>query len=205
MTTKLKGLSRSHDLGSPLRKHCEHGYRRWVQPSRDAQIVAVCPVCPPMNIYVASSWRNNLQAAAVVHTLRAAGAEVYGFKNPSNATEFKWADVDLVPWMGTQDNQRTPMPYEGVVEVDKYLDSLEHPRAEEGFASDFAAMQAADIMVLVLPCGRSAHLKLGWAVGAGKRTAVLLDDPVGPELMYKMVDYLATDLMDLLGWLGVED
>ena len=27
-----------------------------------------------------------------------------------------------------------------------------------------------DTFVLVLPCGRSAHLELGWAVGQGKRT-----------------------------------
>lgn len=53
--------------------------------------------------------------------------------------------------------------------------------------------------------GRSAHLELGWAVGQGKKTAVLLDDPVTPELMYKMVDYLAPNVHDLLGWLGVED
>ncbi len=67
-------------------------------------------------------------------------------------------------------------------------------------------MEKADTFVLVLPCGRSAHLELGWAVGAGKRTAILLDGPfVQPELMYKMVDHIAPDLHDLLGWLGVED
>ena len=41
--------------------------------------------------------------------------------------------------------------------------------------------------------------------GAGKRTAILLEDPVEPELMYRCADYLATSLFDLLGWLGVED
>ncbi len=71
-------------------------------------------------------------------------------------------------------------------------------------------MQRADTFVLVLPCGRSAHLELGWAVGAEKRTAILLDpDPktntVTPELMYKMVDHIALDALDLLDWLGVED
>jgi len=90
-------------------------------------------------------------------------------------------------------------------EVDKYLRMIEHPRALEGFAADFAAMEQADTFVLVLPCGKSAHLELGWAVGAGKRTAILLEDPVEPELMYKMCDYLAPTLINLLGWLGVED
>jgi hypothetical protein len=90
-------------------------------------------------------------------------------------------------------------------EVDEYLRMIAHERAEEGFAADFGAMQRADTFVLVLPCGKSAHLELGWAVGAGKRTAILLEDPCEPELMYKMVDHLAPSLFDLLGWLGVED
>lgn len=43
-------------------------------------------------------------------------------------------------------------------------------------------------------------------MGQRVRTAILLDGPiVVPELMYKMVDYLAPSLFDLLGWLGVED
>jgi hypothetical protein len=87
---------------------------------------------------------------------------------------------------------------------------LEHPRSIEGFDSDFDAMKRADTFVLVLPCGRSAHLELGWAVGAGKRTAILLDpdldtNTVTPELMYKMVDFIAPSVFDLLDWLGVED
>jgi hypothetical protein len=62
---------------------------------------------------------------------------------------------------------------------------IEHPRAIEGYDADFAAMEKADTFVMVLPCGKSAHLELGWAIGAGKRTAILLEDPVEPELMYR--------------------
>ena len=142
-------------------------------------------------IYVASSWRNTFQQMAV-HTLRAASFEVYDFQNPPNKAGFGWEQAAL-PTGGADCPQ-------GV-----YLTALEHPRAIEGFNTDFDAMKWADTFVLVLPCGRSAHLELGWAVGAGKRTAVLLDDPCTPELMYRMVDHLAVDLMDLLGWLGVRD
>lgn len=86
-----------------------------------------------------------------------------------------------------------------------YLRMLDHPRSREGFQSDFDAMQRADTFVMVLPCGKSAHLELGWAIGAGKRTAILLEDPVEPELMYLCADYLATSVVDLLGWMGVQD
>jgi hypothetical protein len=149
-------------------------------------------------VYVASSWRNLMQDA-VCHTLTAAGIDHYDFKNPPNGTGFGWKEV-----MPSFDINAQLVPQ------DEYLTGLEHPRSIEGFESDFLAMQKADTFVLVLPCGRSAHLELGWAVGAGKRTAILLDGTlndgmVTPELMYKMVDYIAPSLFDLLGWLGVED
>lgn len=143
------------------------------------------------SIYVASSWRNMLQDG-VIHVLRAANFDVYDFKNPPNGAGFDWKQVALPPYA------------EDVAQAD-YLRALNHPRAIEGFNADFDAMKNADVFVLVLPCGRSAHLELGWAVGAGKQTAVLLDDPCTPELMYQMVDFLAPNVFDLLGWLGVKD
>jgi len=148
----------------------------------------------PGYVYVASSWRCRMQQA-VVATLKVAGIDHYDFRNPPNGSGFGWKEV--MPSFDI-DNQ--------LVYEDEYLRGLEHPRAKEGFAADFTAMEKADTVVLVLPCGRSAHLELGWAVGAGKRTAILLDGPmVQPELMYKMVDHVSPNLHDLLGWLGVED
>lgn len=150
-----------------------------------------------MSVYVASSWRNPIQPA-VVATLRCAAKqypelEPYDFRNPAPGDNgFRWMDVGLATG-------------NDVADPDEYLDALSHPRAVEGFASDKAAMEAADTFVLVLPCGRSAHLELGWAIGAGKRTVILLDDPVTPELMYKLADGIVTSVFDLLGWLGVKD
>ena len=88
----------------------------------------------------------------------------------------------------------------------EYLQAIQHPRAIEGFDADMDALRDADIVVLVLPCGKSAHLELGWAVGAGKRTCVYVpEETLTPELMYRMVDHIAPDMMDLLAWLGVQD
>lgn len=145
-------------------------------------------------VYVASSWRCDMHPA-VVAALRAAGIGHYDFRNPAGRTGFSWKDVGGSP-LGPENERES---------VNRYLEMLEHPAAIVGFESDLAAMRRADTFVLVLPCGRSAHLELGWAVGQGKRTAILLEDPTVPELMYRMVDYLATSLVDLLGWLGVED
>jgi hypothetical protein len=145
----------------------------------------------PGYVYLASSWRNPIYPG-VVAAVNAAGIDHYDFRNPPNGAGFGWEEVGGRP--GTE-----PVP------ADVYAKMIEHPRALEGFAADFAALERADAVVLVLPCGKSAHLELGWAVGAGKRTAILLEDPMQPELMYRAVDHLAPSLLDLLGWLGVED
>lgn len=125
-----------------------------------------------VKIYVASSWRNPRQPA-VVEALRAAGHEVYDFRNPMPGnTGFGWRQCD----------PRPPSEWS----VDDYRRVLETPRAQEGFALDMDALRSSDACVLVLPCGRSAHLELGWAVGAGKRTLVLCEKLDEPELMYLM-------------------
>lgn len=141
-------------------------------------------------IYVASSWRNDFQPA-VVTTLKTAGFEVYDFRNPAPGDNgFAWSSLDT-DWLNWS--------------PENYVKLLDDPIAVDGFDKDMAAMEWADTFVLVLPCGRSAHLELGWAVGQGKQTAILLDETFEPELMYRMVDHIATSLLDLLGWLGVDD
>lgn len=154
---------------------------------------------PVRTIYVASSWRNQLQPT-VIESLRSQGHRVYDFKHPTNngARGFHWDDVSLAlsnpvdgdPWVAN------------VADAADYVTVLDHPVAVDGFERDFAAMLSADTCVLVLPCGRSAHLELGWAVGAGKRTAILLDDPCTPELMYRLVDKIVTSLDELIDWLA---
>lgn len=141
-----------------------------------------------MNIYVASSWRNNGQPY-VVSALRAIGHTVYDFKNPKSGDNgFHWSEIDP-NW-----KQWTP---------EKFSTSLEHPLALAGFSSDMDALRACDACVLVLPCGRSAHLELGWAIGAGKTSFILLDDPLSePELMYRMADYICINLDELVQMVG---
>lgn len=145
-------------------------------------------------VYVASSWRNELQPE-VVSALRHAGHEVYDFKNPREGDHgFHWTDVGMPSYDRATNS---------VVPVGEYLVGIEHPIALAGFQSDFDAMRWADTCVLVLPCGRSAHLELGWFVGQGCPTAILLDGPeVVPELMYRMVDRLACSTLEVVDWVS---
>jgi len=130
-------------------------------------------------IYVASSWRNSMQPE-VVRALQLDGHLVYDFKNPRPGDNgFHWSEIspDWKTWTAEQ-----------------YRSALDHPIAKSGFSSDFNAMKCADAFVLVLPCGRSAHLELGWAVGAGKQTLILTRDGEEPELMAKMCDHICVSL-----------
>lgn len=142
---------------------------------------------PGRRIYLASSWRNPHQPG-LVELLRAAGHEVYDFRNPRPGdTGFAWSSIDP-DWLAWH-----PRPFR---------DALGHPVAASGFKSDFDAMEWADTFVLALPCGRSAHLEAGWAIGAGKPTAILLhEDKFEPELMYLMADLIAVDEGEVIEWL----
>ena len=73
-----------------------------------------------------------------------------------------------------------------------------HPLAERQFAADLVALQQADICVLVIPCGRSAHTEVGWMAGKGKRVIVYIPEMVEPELMYKLFEDVVGNLDDLV-------
>jgi len=134
-------------------------------------------------IYVASSWRNPDQPA-IVETLRGDGHEVYDFRNPPGRTGFSWHQIDPTIPVGPADLK---LPAQHIVAM------LDHPASVAGFASDMGALRWCDTCLLVLPCGRSAHLEAGWAAGTGKFTVGLMADGE-PDLMWKMLDHLCADL-----------
>lgn len=144
-----------------------------------------------MKIYLASSWRNPDQPA-MVEALRAEGHEVYDFRNPPSGTGFGWGQLgkgDPADWS-----------------LSDFRNALGVDRAQQGFESDFNAMQWADAIVLLLPCGRSAHLELGWAAGAGKISMIVLSEQqFEPELMYLMVDHICLDQSECLNVLRMRE
>lgn len=132
-----------------------------------------------MKIYVASSWRNAYQPTAVA-ALRSAGFEVYDFRNPRPGDHgFAWSDIDP-DWKNWT--------------TDQYAEALTHPVAAAGFKSDMDALTGCDAVVLVLPCGRSAHLEAGHAAGAGRGLYVWSLEPCEPELMYLMGSGVFSDI-----------
>lgn len=129
-------------------------------------------------VYVASSWRNEHQQS-LVNELRLLGYEVYDFKHPNDGKPgFRWENIaeDWENWT-----------------MEEYREALKNDYAQFGFNRDYDAMKSADICVLCLPCGRSAHLEAGWMKGAGKKVIAFIhsDNRIEPELMYGLIDGIA--------------
>ncbi len=142
-----------------------------------------------LNIYVASSWRNEYYPE-VVKRLRDAGHIVYDFRNPpSGDLGFKWSCIseDYMEW--------NPM---------QYREYLNHPKAVRQFANDIDAMNSCDTCVIVLPCGRSAHTEAGWFSGRGRKTIAYIPEKQEPELMYKLFDSICCTIDELIQELNVE-
>lgn len=134
-----------------------------------------------MKIYVASSWRNPLYPP-LVSMLRAWGHNVYDFRDDG----FSWAQIDP--------------NYDGrELDADNIISLLQSARAGAGYLRDKEALDWAEVVILCMPCGNSAHAEFGYAVGAGKRTIVLLPHGEGirPDLMWKLGDLITVDTDEL--------
>lgn len=132
-------------------------------------------------VYVASSWRNPHQPE-VVKALRANGIPCYDFRNPVEGDHgFSWEQCGPRGMSGTCTylHGDTWLPSD-------VIETLEHRIAMRAFDFDFGAMKRARACVLVMPCGRSAHIEAGYFVGAGRPLHVLLTGSAEPELMWRM-------------------
>lgn len=126
------------------------------------------------NIYLATSWKNE-HFYRVLHLLRDQGHEVYDFREKGFVFSNIAPNVEnLVHW----EQQKV----------------LNHPVAEEAYQKDKAALDWADILVMLYPCGNDGHLELGYAAGQGKFTVVYVNSGYVLGLMDKVCDkFVFTD------------
>lgn len=141
-------------------------------------------------VYVASSWKNTKQPLAV-SVCKRDGYEVFDFQHPAPGNNgFHWASVD--PHFNA-DHATVPV----------YEDMLEHPIMRKAAALDIAALNRADVVLLVLPAGNDSHLELGHAIGARKIAVVWVPDTAfRAGLMYSMADYMSHDLESVMKYIS---
>lgn len=128
-------------------------------------------------IYIASSWKNSPWLIHLAKIFREDGHQVDLFCEPSpERTVFNWQA--LIHSLGGKDPKDTTS--KEIIHV---------PRVIEAFEQDKKWLDWADVVIMVLPCGRSAHLEAGFGKGSGKELYILGDFAPGEfDLMYRFSD-----------------
>jgi nucleoside 2-deoxyribosyltransferase len=81
-----------------------------------------------------------------------------------------------------------------------YDEAINGFHAQTVFNYDLRHLTEADIVIMVLPCGKSGHLEFGWSIGRGKTGFILFDgEPDRYDIMYKFADALYFNTDDLIG------
>lgn len=149
-----------------------------------------------MKIYVASSWRNEYYPSVLV-AIQKNFSEVYDFRKPHNVTTGETHEG--FSWSQCNQGEKPIKWVRGDIKSGSEINEiLKHPRSEEAFTLDRSAVDWADVVVLVLPSGRSAHLEAGYAAGSGKRLFIFIPEDQEPELMYKWADAIVDSIPSLL-------
>ena len=126
----------------------------------------------PRRVYIASSWKNRKIVRSMAKLLRTIGHEVYDFTDPEhfvfNMTEETQEIKSQVDW----------------IECGKISST------QQACANDKAGLDWCDTVIMLLPCGRSAHLEAGVAIGQGKQLIIYGDLPLGEfEVTYNLTPH----------------
>jgi len=110
--------------------------------------------------------------------LRSNGHLVDAFCEEGSRVSFNW------------DNLLDEMAQEGVnIEKLDAMDMMEHWRVQVAFQEDKKYLDWSDILIMLMPCGRSAHLEAGYAVGSGKKLYIIGGFEKGEfDVMYGFAD-----------------
>jgi nucleoside 2-deoxyribosyltransferase len=133
-----------------------------------------------LRIYVASSWRNKL-LDTVFAALNKMNHVAYDFRHADTTAAFSFKNL------GAKD-----------ITAPETARALIHAApARAQLQRDLDAIQSCDVLILLNPCGRSAHFEAGMAVQMGKRV-VVLQDKNEPDLLYATADRVVTSLNEML-------
>jgi len=115
-----------------------------------------------MKIYIATSWKLQMEAKALAENLRMYGHEVDFFCDPTTGR----------------------------------------------FVFSFQALEWSDTVVMLLPCGKSAHLEAGYAKGLGKKLFIYDLEKFSKgqiDVMYQFADGFAISFHHLRGMIDANE
>jgi hypothetical protein len=130
-----------------------------------------------MKIYIATSWKNKKVARTVTEAFRMDGHEVDCFcDRTSGRYVFHWSEF---------------VKNEGELKNYDAISFLLDPRTQKAFNEDKKWLDWAEAIVMIQPCGKSAHLEAGYAKGCGKKLYLWGEFPKGEvDVMYGFADKL---------------
>lgn len=133
-----------------------------------------------MRIYIATSWKNEKLANTVASALRLDGHDVDCFCDPSSGRFiFHWREL-----FGCEEDR---MKFDAV-------SFLNDDRVRRAFTEDRGWIDWSDAVVMIHPCGKSAHLEAGYAKGKGKKLFLWGAFPKGEfDVMYGFADAIFRD------------
>lgn len=136
-----------------------------------------------MNIYIASSWKNEKLVAMLAKHLRNEGHEVDAFVDASSGRYvFHFSEI------GDASN------------IDA-ISFLKDYRTQKAFKEDKKWLDWCDCCVMLLPAGKSTHLEAGYAKGQGKKLIIYQPDgfPMGVfDVMYGFADLITENFGELI-------
>lgn len=140
-----------------------------------------------MKIYLIGSLRNS-KIPEIANEIRSHGFEVFDdWYAPGPEADDYWKNYEEVRGRN-------------------YLEALEGHAAKHIYEFDKKHLDESDCAVMVLPCGKSGHLELGYTIGSGKPGYILLDTPDRWEVMYQFATGMFAEMAPLIDMLeGYED
>lgn len=126
-----------------------------------------------MKIYIATSWKNADVALVMADLLRLDGHLVDCFcDEKSGRFVFDYREIDDCENLDA-------------------ISFLEDARSQKAFEEDKKWLDWAEIVLMILPCGNSAHLEAGYARGCGKKVYIFGHFKKGSfDVMYGFADNL---------------
>lgn len=134
-----------------------------------------------LSVYLMGALKNELRIPEIGNVLRAEGYVVMDeWITPGEHADENWQRYEKIRGRN-------------------YQEALKGIAATNIFLFDRSYIDISDVGILVLPCGKSAFLELGYAKGCGKKTFILLDgqEPSRYDIMPNFADKVCFDLDEL--------
>lgn len=141
-----------------------------------------------MKIYISASWKNRANVRLLATVLRKANHEVYDFTDPL------YRNMPEIP------PESFPELFNPATH--NYKDYLNRPEWKNAVSENRQAIEWADLIILLLPCGIDSTADWALGVGLGKMS-VIVGCPVAGERCptHLWADAMLDNMSEILPWI----